>query len=110
MTIRNKFSLIAIIALLIGMAVFYYSRQNGQEAKIFLHAEAIQLPNGWGYNILSDKKVYIKQENIPGLPGNQTFKSAEDALKVGNLVVKKISANQLPTISMKDLQDLGIEK
>jgi len=57
---------------------------------------------------LADDKIYIKQEFIPGVPGKLGFKSAEDALKVGNLVVKKISSNQSHTISAGELDSLGI--
>jgi len=108
MTIRNKFSIIGITALLISFAVIFFSRQKSTEAKIFLHAEAVQTPYGWGYNVLTNQKVYIKQEYIPGIPGKKGFKSAEDALLVGNLVVKKITANQQPTITEEDLDSLGV--
>jgi Domain of unknown function (DUF4907) len=110
MTIRNKFSLIGITALLVCFAVIFFSRQKSTEAKIFLHAEAVQTVYGWGYNVLADQKVYIKQEFIPGIPGKAGFRSAADALLVGNLVIKKISNNQQPTVTEKDLEDLGLLK
>ena len=110
MNIRNKFSIIGITALLVCFAVIFFSKQKSQETKVFLHAEAVQTAYGWGYNVLANQKIYIKQEFIPGLPGKQGFKSADDALRVGNLVVKKISTNQLPTITARDLEDLGVFK
>ena len=81
-----------------------------QEGKIFLHAEAVQTVYGWGYNVLADNRIYIKQEFMPAVPGKQGFKSADDALLVGNLVIKKISNNQPPTITVRDLDSLGIVK
>jgi hypothetical protein len=108
MTIRNKYSLIGITALLVCFAVIYFNRQKTREGKIYVHAEAVQTAYGWGYNVLADNKVYIKQEFIPAVPGKLGFKSADDALQVGNLVVKKISLNQPPTISVKELDSLGI--
>ena len=36
---------------------------------------------------------------MPAVPGKQGFKSAADAMMVGNLVVKKITENKMPTIT-----------
>ena len=108
MTTKKKYSFIGIAALLISIAVIFFSRKNDQEGKVFLHAVAIQTPNGWGYNILTDQKIYIKQEYMPGISGKQGFKTADDALLVGNLVVKRISANQMPMITRNDLDSLGL--
>jgi hypothetical protein len=107
MTIRNKYSLIGITALLICFAVIFFSRHT-QERRIYIHAEAVQTVYGWGYNILADEKVYIKQEFMPAVPGKQGFSSADDALRVGNLVVKKLSTDLPPAITIGDLDSLGI--
>jgi hypothetical protein len=108
MTIRNKYSLIGITALLVCFAVIFFNRHKMREGKIFLHAEAVQTVYGWGYNVLADDKIYIKQEFMPAVSGKQGFKSADDALLVGNLIVKKISSNLPPTITARDLDSLGI--
>jgi hypothetical protein len=106
MTTRNKYSLIAVTALLVSFAVIFFSR----EKKVFLHAEAVKTAYGWGYNVLAGERIYIKQEFIPGIPGKQGFTSADDALRVGNLVIKRISGGLQPTISTRDLDSLGIIK
>ncbi len=110
MTIRNKYSLIGITALLIGIAVIFFGRKDNHEGKIYLHAVAIRTDKGWGYNILANEKIYIRQEYMPGIPGKQGFKSADDALMVGNLVVRRISSNQMPMINQRDLDSLGLLK
>jgi hypothetical protein len=117
MTIKNKFSFIGIAALLICFAVIFFNRHKIFPEKVFIHAEAVQTAYGWGYIIYrshsdelnsSDKKIFIKQDFMPAVPGNQGFKSAADALLVGNLVIKKISSNQLPSVSVKELDSLGL--
>jgi Domain of unknown function (DUF4907) len=108
MTIKNKYSLVGVTALLFGIAVIFFSCKDNHEGKIFLHAVAIKTANGWGYNIMTDEKIYIMQEYMPGVPGKQGFKSADDALMVGNLVVKRISSNQMPMITQRDLDSLGL--
>ena len=107
MTIRNKFSLIALTALLISIAVFFFMRNKQHDEKIFIYAEPVHTEFGWGYNIIADGKVHIKQEYMPAVPGKIGFKTAEDAMIVGNMVVNKISTNQLPAISVRELDSLG---
>ncbi|MEJ0080719.1 MAG: DUF4907 domain-containing protein [Puia sp.] len=52
-----------------------------------------------GYNIIAEGKVHIKQEYMPAVPGKRGFKSAADAMLVGNLVIKK-----LPKIKCRPFQ------
>jgi len=108
MTIRNKYNLIGITALLFCIAVIFFNRRNSHEGKIFLHAEAVSTGFGWGYLILADQKIYIKQEYMPGISGKHEFKTADDALLVGNLVIKRIRLNQMPMITQRDLDSLGL--
>jgi uncharacterized protein DUF4907 len=110
MTIRNKYSLIAITALLVCFAVIFFSRQKSREGQVFLQAVPFQTKYGWGYDIMAGKRKYIEQQFIPAIPGMQGFKSADDALLVGNLVITKIISRQEPTITIKDLRDLGLMK
>lgn len=66
-------------------------------------------PEGWGYYISEKGKQIINQETIPGVPGNQGFKTSEDALKVAELVRSKMEKGSFPpTISEEELQKLGI--
>jgi len=109
MTTKKKiYRFIVPAILIIAFAAIYYHEQHEKNDRIFLKAEAIQSSFGWGYNIIADKKIYIHQEFIPAIPGKHGFKSKEDALLVGRKVIEKISSNQLPTITMEDLKELGI--
>ncbi len=112
---RRKYIFLTITALLICSAVIFFVRhrqalRQDHQDKIFLSAVAFRTANGWGYNIMADNKIYIHQEFIPYLTGKQGFKSREDALLVGRKVVQKISTNQWPAITQKDLEELGILK
>jgi Domain of unknown function (DUF4907) len=110
MTIRNTYSLIAIAALLICIAVIFFNKHKGGAEKMLIYAEPVQTVYGWGYNIITDGKVQIKQEYIPAVPGKKGFKSASDAMLAGNLAVKKMSLGQWPTITFHELDSLGVYK
>jgi hypothetical protein len=63
----------------------------------------------FGYDILDGQKVVIHQPHVPAMPGIVGFKTREDARKVGDLVVKKISAKIFPpTVSVEELDSLGL--
>jgi hypothetical protein len=74
-----------------------------------LPVKVIAVPSGkgWGYKVFVDDKLYIDQTNIPAVPGLQTFKSQEEALKIGNLVVSKMK-NGKRTVTIQDLKDAHI--
>jgi hypothetical protein len=107
MTTKTKYFLAGIAALLVSFAVIFFNHA-AHEGKLYIHTVTFKTADGWGYNIMTDDRVYIKQEYIPAIVGKHSFKSEEDAAKVGNLVVNRISSNQQPTITIKDLSDLGI--
>lgn len=62
----------------------------------------------WGYEILVDNKMKIHQPNIPGLPGNEGFKTKTGAEKVAKLVIDKMKAGEMPpTITTEEMKKLN---
>src|SRR5664279_547669 len=117
MTIRNQFSLIAVTALLICIAVIFFMRRKSHEGEKFMYAVPERTELGWGYKIClgtedikdsATDRIYIKQDYIPGLPGKQGFVSEADALRVANLVIWKISSGKQEMIAAPELDSLGI--
>lgn len=70
----------------------------------------IDAPNGtFGYDILSDGKLFIHQTNLPGQPGNEGCKTKADAEKLAEFVLKKVQGGEMPpSITGDDLKTLGI--
>ena len=67
--------------------------------------------NTYGYDILIYGRPLIHQPSIPGLPGNDGFKTREHAQKVAKVVVKKLRNNEMPpTVSMEEMNQLGVLK
>lgn len=63
--------------------------------------------NTWGYDILVESKLMIHQPAIPGMPGNEGFKTKEAAQKVADLVVNKIKNGEMPpSITIQELKKL----
>ncbi len=63
--------------------------------------------NTWGYNILVNSRMTIHQPSIPGLPGNDGFKTKEGAEKVARLVIKKMKKGEMPpSIDVEEMKKL----
>jgi Domain of unknown function (DUF4907) len=84
--------------------------QSGPDAgkKVTISVKAYSPDNHktWGYDILINQKIYIHQEFIPALEGNQPFRSKKDALKVGRVVMLRIKNRQSPTLSAEEVRKL----
>jgi hypothetical protein len=71
-------------------------------------SQTFKTADGWGYNIMVDNKLFIKQATIPVVEGNKSFATEQDAEKVGTLVLNKIKQHQKPSVQKTELQALGI--
>ena len=87
-----------------------------QEVHPYKDAEikAVIIPsenNTFGYDVYLHGAVLIHQPSRPGLPGNVGFATEEDAMKVAELVIKKIRNNEMPpTVTIEELDALGVLK
>lgn len=71
--------------------------------------ETFQNENGWGYNILLDGKLFIRQPNIPSIPGNKGFADEEKAKKVAEFITHKIQNGMMPpSTNQQELDSLGV--
>ena len=63
----------------------------------------------YGYDVFADGRLMIHQSTAPALPGNEGFKTKEDATKVALLVIEKIKKGEMPpTISIDEMKKLGV--
>ncbi|MEI7803479.1 MAG: DUF4907 domain-containing protein [Bacteroidota bacterium] len=73
--------------------------------RVFMN-DSTNKSKGYGYEI--NGGMHILQKSIPAVNGNQLFQMEDDAGKVAALVCSKIQNNQLPTITMHELDSLGV--
>jgi len=67
--------------------------------------------NTFGYDVFVDGRLIIHQTSMPGLPGNDGFKTKDDAAKVAELVMYKIRKGEMsPTVSIEEMKNIGITK
>lgn len=64
---------------------------------------------GYGYDIFQGDKRMIRQTILPAVQGIQGFATEDDARKVAEMVVDKLSHGIMPpTVSEEELRTLGI--
>jgi hypothetical protein len=65
----------------------------------------------YGYDVFADGRLMIHQPGVPALPGNEGFKTKEDASKIALLVIEKIKKGEMPpTISIDEMKKLKVIK
>jgi hypothetical protein len=65
--------------------------------------------NTWCYDIYKEKRLLIHQPSIPGLPGNEGFKTKGNAEKVAKLVIEKIKKGEMPpTVTLEEMKKLKV--
>ncbi len=70
----------------------------------------IDAPNGtYGYEILADGKLLVRQTNVPGQPGNTGCATKADAEKLATLVADKVKRGEMPpTVTKVELEGLHL--
>ncbi|MCX6209038.1 MAG: DUF4907 domain-containing protein [Bacteroidetes bacterium] len=98
----------AVILLAFSIIFFVYKRI--EKANSFYSYKTIYTKAGWGYEIYSEKTLFIRQENIPAVNGVKGFATKEDAEKVGEFIVLKLKATNkdLPQITVEELDSLKV--
>jgi hypothetical protein len=87
-----------IITFLIGLLIFIFCQKEKN-----LNVQSLKVNDGWGYAITNNNQIIIKQTVIPVISEHKSFLTEEEAMAVGQLVIKKLSTNKSPTITKNEL-------
>lgn len=102
------FSVIALVVLVIAM-LLEARETTGTTAEDRYRLVLLKKDTGaWYYEIYDDRMLTIRQECVPGIPGNIDFLNRKSAETAGRLVLSKLRNGQLPVLSMEELEINGI--
>ncbi|HEV2481366.1 MAG TPA: DUF4907 domain-containing protein [Puia sp.] len=100
---------IGMLIVIIGTFSYgIYKRNKWKREHALMELRAIEVPNGWGYDILRDGSPYFHQNFIPGVTGNRVFRTKADALAVGEFICNKIKTGQFPMITEQEMRNMHI--
>jgi hypothetical protein len=100
------------VLILLATGVLFYTgyrrRVSEKEDRVLLEIKPIETGGGWGYLIFMNHQVYIRQTIIPAISGTHPFRTREDALAVGQKVVDRMTAGQMPMVTAAEVHAMGI--
>ena len=100
---------LALVLAIVGTFSYgFYRRWKWKQEHSFVELKAIEVPGGWGYDILKDGRPLFHQNIMPGVSGNRVFRSKEDALAVGKVMYDRLLAGQPVSITEKEMRDLHV--
>lgn len=102
---RIFFPLFFFIALSVGGYYFLQYLQSDNQIQVITY----QVKDGWGYKIMVQDRYIITQPFIPAIQGERQFPDKRTASKAGNMVKQKLSENKLPSLTLEDLESIGID-
>ncbi|MBU2938505.1 DUF4907 domain-containing protein [Lacinutrix sp. C3R15] len=112
---KNIYKYIAVfsaIAILTILLLYFQSVNNAvediKETNSTYSLKLIEKENSWIYEVYNQEQLYIRQEYIPAVKGKQVFKTKEDAQKVGQVVINKLTNKTLPVVTVAELTNNNI--
>jgi hypothetical protein len=101
-TFKLKYKTRVLLSILLGVIFFSCHPKDAYRVAVF------KTGDGWGYRIESKEKVYIEQPFIPAIEGTYTFKTKEEAMRTGSLVLQKLKDGKNPAVYRQELDSLQI--
>jgi len=112
MSMIKKHLLVWMVAvgMLVTASAIILSKKNQQAANDLLPVDlrALKMADGWGYEVLVDKKVFIHQDCIPAISSFKKFDSEAEALLIGNKVADKIKHGYKPAVTLREINEAHI--
>jgi len=107
---KRIYNYIAVFLVISILAILFFYVQSMEHKTNVVDETAytlqvVEKEGLWIYEIYNGNSLFIRQEYIPAVKGQQVFKSKRDAEKIGNLVVSKLSRHKVPVISVNDLNN-----
>lgn len=100
-TIRKILPVISILLIItVATTIFLSNRKSHYKVEVYKSEQ------GWGYDILINKKTIIHQPYMPSVNGQVPFENKYAAKKTGYLVVRKLKKKKSPTVTREELNSI----
>lgn len=96
--------LVISIAVVISAGIYFIARSQSPKQKF--SSRVFRVAEKWGYEILVNDKVFIRQETIPAVNGMQGFESPEQATQTAALIINKMKSGRHPTVTTFEIQQI----
>ena len=104
MATKKQPIVILFVSLVIAVAILCFGRNMHNKSRF--SSRVFQLQNGWGYDILVDDSLIIRQESVPSLSTNMPFEKKVQAEKTAALVINKMKAGKAATVTRFEIEQI----
>ncbi len=92
-----------------GLFLIFPKRMDEPKAEdLTPYVEVIELPQGYGYQIGQNGKILIRQKYIPAVQGERPFETADEAIRIAEMVLDKLRNGHSPVITVSELEEQHI--
>jgi len=93
--------------MIITASVILVSKNNiptGSNSTLPVVVRPLKMPDGWGYEVLVNNKVFIRQDYIPAIPSYKRFQTESEAMLIGNSVADKMRNGRKPVTTVQEIE------
>jgi len=101
----------AAVLMIIAASIILVSKKNkstGSSNMLPVVVRPLKMADGWGYEVLVNNKVYIRQDCIPAIPSYKRFKTEAEAMLIANSVADKIRHGRKPVTTAQEIDSAHI--
>jgi hypothetical protein len=102
-TSRHNIIVLSIAAIICAGIYFIW---RPQQRKQQISSRVFRVAEKWGYEILVNDSVFIRQETVPALSGMLGFDSPEQATQTAALIINKMENGRAPTVTTFEMQQI----
>lgn len=104
-----KLRFAALLLIVASLSLSCTAKHSRSKEWVQLRVEPLESSVGWGYEIFAGEKLYIKQDKIPVVGGSQGFKTKQQAVEAGQMVIDKLKKGQSPALDSDDLRKVSVQ-
>lgn len=111
MTKKYWLRILAAIIMIAAASIILVSKKNkstGSSNMLPVVVRPLKMADGWGYELLLNNKVYIRQDCIPAIPNYKKFRTEAEAMLIANSVVGKMKQGHKPIMTVREIDSAHI--
>lgn len=103
---KKKITALVFLCIVTLLVVYYLNEHIDTRSRYTI--EITNESEVYSYHIYQGKKLFIKQDHIPAIDSKKRFCSTEEAKRVAELVVERLTNHENPSITLEDIERLKI--
>lgn len=107
MTKLNSPQRILIVAVCLSAGIWGWTALTTRKAPLKCRTRVFEGFCGWGYDILVNDSLLIRQESVPVLEGNCGFARKQWAEAAAAIIINKIENGRHPRLTSFDLREIA---